>query len=61
MPPSVGRVGVTRAFLLPPLLLVMAAQVSQSLIKLALYVGRYLRVLEGGGRPGISLTIHSDW
>jgi hypothetical protein len=49
VPPSIGRVRVTRAFLLSPLLLVVAAQVSQSFIKLALYVGGYLWVLEGGG------------
>jgi hypothetical protein len=52
---------MARAFLLSPLLLVVAAQVSQGLVKLALYVGGDLWVLEGGGRPGISLTIHSDW
>ncbi len=49
MPPSIGRVGVTGAFRLSPLLLGVAAQVSQGLIKLALYVGGDLWILEGGG------------
>jgi hypothetical protein len=49
VPPSIGRVRVSRAFLLSPLLLVVAPQVSQSLIKLALYVGGDLWILEGGG------------
>jgi hypothetical protein len=40
---------VAGAFLLSPLLLVVAAQVSQGLVKLALYVGGDLWVLEGGG------------
>ncbi len=49
------------AFLvLSPLLLGVAAQVSQGLIKLALDVGRDSGILEGGGRPGISFAIHSN-
>jgi hypothetical protein len=52
---------VARTVLLSPQLLFVAAQVLHSLIKLALYISRHLRIPKGGGRPGISLTIHSDW
>jgi hypothetical protein len=38
----------------------VAAQIRHGLVQLVLQESRHLWVL-GGGRPGVPLTIHSDW
>ncbi len=59
---------MARAIPFSPLLLVVAAeflhgvaaQIRHGLVQLVLQESRHLWVL-GGGRPGVPLTIHSDW
>ena len=59
---------MARAIPFSPLLLVVAAKVRQGfaaqvrhgLVQLVLYESRHRWVLDGGDRPGVSLTIHSD-